>query len=489
VKRVRVLLCCGALVLLTSAHIGSPDTWFAGSAGPYPVRVLVRSTGVIPGLADVTIWTDSGAQRVWVTPAYFNAGDRGLPPPDTARTVGGRPGTWSVQLWIMIPGSYSVRVTVDGDQGTGTAIVPISAVATQVREMDPKLGIVLAVMGLFLVTGLVTIVGAATRESVLAPGEEADPRRRRRARIAMAATAIALALVLWGGKAWWRAEDRAYRRGLGQQWRTETVVFGEGAARRLRLIIADSVWSERRVTPLVPDHGKLMHLFLASADGGDAFAHLHPVSLDSSNFETPLPPLPAGQYRLFADVTHESGFARTLTGSVQLPGADSSGAALDLDDGWRIGPPDDSSAALTGGARLVWEGRRTLRANEEADLRFAVREADGSPGAVEPYLGMAGHAAVIREDGGVFIHLHPMGTISAAAQVLLVERTAADTARGALGKRLSEAGAFSRHSGHATLPGSFEFPYAFPDSGAYRVWVQVRRNGRIETAAFRAIVE
>jgi hypothetical protein len=102
---------------------------------------------------------------------------------------------------------------------------------------------------------------------------------------------------------------------------------------------------------------------------------------------------------------------------------------------------------------------------------------------------MSGHAVVMREDGGVFIHLHPMGTISAAAQILLQERTGADTAVGSLGRRLTETGAFTRHAGHdPTLPGRFEFPYAFPDTGSYRVWVQVRRGGRIQTAAFRADV-
>ena len=122
-----------------------------------------------------------------------------------------------------------------------------------------------------------------------------------------------------------------------------------------------------------------------------------------------------------------------------------------------------------------------------------MREPDGSPGAVEPYLGMAGHAVVMREDGRVFIHLYPMGTISAAAQVVLTERTAADTTLGALGKRLTEAGAFTRHAGQPghtmALPGTFAFPYAFPDTGAYRVWVQVKRHGRIETAAFRTVVK
>jgi hypothetical protein len=476
--------------LAASAHVGSPDTWFVGDAGPYAIRVLVRSPGVIPGLADVTIWARAeGVRKVWATPAYFNAGDRGLPPADTATAVDGQAGVYAVQLWIMIPGSYSVRVSVDGAQGTATAIVPISAVATEVREMDRKLGFALAGLGLVLLAGLITIVGAATRESVLAPGEEADPRRRRRAILAMAATALALAGMLWGGKVWWDAEDRAYRRGLDQQWRVETALLGQGADARLRVTIAESIWLERRVTPLVPDHGKLMHLFLAR-DDGDAFAHLHPVSVDSSTFETTLPELPAGRYRVFADITHESGFTRTMVGSVTLPEMPEPASPPDPDDGWRIGPAAQGPASLSDGATISWEGRPdTLRVNADAGLRFGVREADGSIGSVEPYLGMAGHAVVMREDGGVFIHLHPMGTISAAAQVLLTERAASDTARGALGRRLTEAGAFTRHAGHAMpLPGTFEFPYAFPDTGAYRVWVQVKRGGKIETAAFKAIV-
>ncbi len=33
------------------------------------------------------------------------------------------------------------------------------------------------------------------------------------------------------------------------------------------------------------------------------------------------------------------------------------------------------------------------------------------------------------------------------------------------------------------------FPYAFPQAGNYTVWVQVKRAGKIQTAAFRVIVK
>jgi len=44
-----------AIALITSAHVGSPDTYFEGAAGPYAVRVIVRSPGVVPGLAQITV--------------------------------------------------------------------------------------------------------------------------------------------------------------------------------------------------------------------------------------------------------------------------------------------------------------------------------------------------------------------------------------------------------------------------------------------------
>lgn len=103
-------------------------------------------------------------------------------------------------------------------------------------------------------------------------------------------------------------------------------------------------------------------------------------------------------------------------------------------------------------------------------------------------MGMPAHAVVQRDDASVFVHLHPMGTISMASQMAFEMRQPGDTIRGTLGKRLSAAEMSSmRHA--APTVGSVSFPYAFPKAGRYRIWVQTRIGGRLTTAAFDADVQ
>jgi uncharacterized protein (DUF952 family) len=107
-------------------------------------------------------------------------------------------------------------------------------------------------------------------------------------------------------------------------------------------------------------------------------------------------------------------------------------------------------------------------------LSFDIREADGSAASLEPYLGMPAHAVVARDDGAVFIHLHPMGTVSPASQEVFAGQ------QGTVAPTMT--------SMAMPINGRITFPYAFPRAGHYRIWVQVRRKGRIETAAFDAEV-
>ena len=497
-SRAGPLLAIGAVALIASAHVGSPDTYFEGSAGPYRVRVIVRNPGVVPGLAQITVRllapvSPRAVQRVLVLPVFWDPKTAAPPPPDVAERVPGDSTAYSAALWLMAGGSYSVQVTVEGDAGIGTALVPVMAVATRRLALAGPLGVALLGLGAFLFAGAVTIIGAAVRESGLEPGAEPDRRRTRRARVAMAGATLVLALALLGGRAWWNGVDAAYRTGLYQPLHATATARSTGSGSVLRLAIDDTAWTDakRQWTPLVPDHGHLMHLFLVRESSLDGFAHLHPLPLDSTTFEAALPPLAAGPYRVYADIVHESGFAQTLVAAVDLGAPPSTWRPTDPDDAWTPGNGKGETgnvSNLADGSAMVWErGDAALVVDRDAPLRFAVRTADGKPAVLEPYMGMAGHAMIARDDGQVFVHLHPAGTISLAALETFVLRQPGDTVRGALGKRLRAMEAGMGEPGEVGS-GVVSFPYAFPKPGSYRIWVQVKRAGRILPGAFGAEV-
>ncbi len=480
------------------AHVGTNDAVFDGRAGPYPVRVVVRMPGVIPGQAEVTVRVDGGDVRaVRVQVAQWNVGSRGAPAPEPAAPVPGAAGVWSAPLWLMTSGSYEANVTVEGARGTARVTVPVVAVATARLGMDRRLGWVLAVLGAVLVAGLVSVAGSAARDGTLAPGATVDRAARRAGRLATAVAAAVCALAVVGGAKWWGADDAAYARGLWKPLRSEARVVDGPGGPVLRFVVTDSAWFAPTLTPLMPDHGKLVHLFAVregpnGVGGRDVLAHLHPVRRDRATFDAALPALPGGRYRVYADVVHESGLARTLVAEAALPGAEAlaaaaaPGGAASGDDAWYTGAaaPAGRPAALGDGYSLAMESAARVPAGSDTALRFVVRDAAGRVAVLQPYLGMAGHAVVERADGRVFVHLHPSGTVNMAAQDRLERRERGDTA--AHGADQPAGGrAMEGMPGMApAYAGALAFPFAFPSKGAYRVWVQVRVGGRVRTAAF-----
>jgi len=93
---------------------------------------------------------------------------------------------------------------------------------------------------------------------------------------------------------------------------------------------------------------------------------------------------------------------------------------------------------------------------------------------MQPYMGMAGHAAFVRDDFQVFAHIHPSGSASMAALMMTADSSV-------------------MRSMHAmpmgVPPAEVSFPYGFPQPGNYRIFVQVKRGGQVETGIFDARVE
>ena len=490
------------LPLAARAHIGSPNVFFEGNAGAYPVRVVIRPPATLPGIAqiDVRVGAD-GVTDVLLQAALAEAGREAAPPPLRAVSVAGGDRLFNAALWLFREGSYSVRVTVEGSRGHGAVVVPLNSAATQRPAMPPALGAALAGLGAMLLIGAALIVGAAARDSTLAPGAAPGLREHRRARIAVVATALLLAAAVSAGTARWRSMDREFRNNaLYRPLPVVPNIFTDGPVRRLHLTPPPDVpgWDT-----LVADHGKLMHLFMIREPDFHAFAHLHPVRRDARTFENILPALPAGTYRLYGEITHENGSSQTLTAEVAIPApiGEAAQAAvdpkmlneiicqsppasvvngaqpflLDADDSWHISPPPKPATVartqvsrLMGGASMVFENAGDLAENREASLRFSVFTRAGERAAIQAYMGMRGHAVVRRDDGEVFTHLHPVGTISMAAQEIFTARERSGDPPAA-----------------PTDPtAAITFPYAFPRSGAYRLWVQVRIEGRVLTGVF-----
>lgn len=492
-----------AFILVNSAHIGSPDAWYSGNAGQYPIQVQVAAPTVVPGIARISIFvTGDGVRRVAASVNKFDA-TAAAPPPDVAERDERNPELYTTELWVMSGGSNGVTVTVSGDKGTGIAVIPVVVVPTKVLQMDKPMGFGLAAVGLFLLIGAVTIIASAARESVLDPGVEPDAKRRRISRIAAGIATVFIGAILFSGWTWWNSEEANYKAGLFKPLSATAVTEASSSGLEIRMSVADSSWIKRRDTawlmkngrstyaPLIPDHGKLMHMFVIGGQDNVAFAHLHPTTIDSVTFTAALPPLPAGQYKAFGDIVHESGFNQTLSSSVVIPVASASRQLSDPDDGWLVhrATAGVTEVALSDSSRLRWETQSSDRkAGIEAGLRFSVRTPDGKPAELDSYMGMPGHAVVMRDDGSVFVHLHPSGTISMASQMALQMRTPEDSIAGTLSRRMADA-----HAGpgmqESFMGDAISFPYAFPQPGNYLVWVQVKRAGKIQTGAFRVTVK
>lgn len=455
------------LPVAASAHIGSPNVFYEGVAGPYALRVVIRPPDVIPGRAQITVRAlDGNVRSVSVLPARWDTGTKGAPAPDPAASVRGDTNLFAAELWLMNSGAYNILVHAEGAAGKGTTVVPVNSIATTRRPMKRWFGAMLLAWAGALLIAKVSLVGAATRESVLPPGEAPSRGRIWRARAAMLLWAGILALGLWGGKAWWDSADKHYRQ--NRLYRAETLratLRTNEAQLVLRLQRSINRWGGR---PLVPEHGKLMHAFLVRQPALDAFAHLHPTRLDDHKFETTLPPLPAGSYKIYADITHESGFTQTLVTDVDLPGvADKAAAPSDPDDSWCTSAKLQTPCVLTNGFTMHHLGTADSR------LQFTVVDAEGKPALIEPYMEMQAHAIVRSHDGGVFTHLHPFGTVSMTSQQLFAKRE-----RERFGKP------FEVVCGLPARPDVISFPYEFPKPGAYRVWVQVKISSQILTGVF-----
>ena len=483
----RIRNTCIALLLLplgSAAHVNSPDVFYDGYAGPYHLLVTLRPPAVVPGVAQVQIRSVANdVNEIKILPLrMIGVGAKMAPLPDPARRSADDPQLFTGNLWIMVRGSWKIQIQATGQKGAAQLEVPLPAISTASQPMQAGLGILLAILGLALAAGFIGIIVAATRDAGLKADESPAAPEKRRGYIGLAVAALIVIAAFVCGNRWWGHEASANAR-LNYRVPNMTPSLTGGSLLRLHLENPNEAEPTRfrseqpdriRMDDLIPDHGHLMHLFIVRMPDMKAFWHLHPDQTQPGDFTQNLPIMPEGQYKLYADIVHHTGFPETEVATVNLPTI--TGESLSGDDAGSFDlAPADKIAQLSGGYRMVWEhDDKPMKANQPYWFRFRIEDKDGKPATdLEPYMGMAGHAVFLSADGSVFAHIHPAGSVSMAA-VSLAEGNPKDGMTN------------MNHNGPSA---EVSFPYGFPRAGEYRIFVQVKRGGKVETGTFIAHAE
>src|SRR5260370_380551 len=268
---------CFFLVPTCGAHVGSPDVFYEGMAGPYRLFVTVRTPPMIPGIAQIEVRALNGSVAdIWIAPLRaMGEGSENAPPPDRMERSPADTQFFTGKLWLMASGSWQVRMEVFGAQGKAQMAVPVPAAARRTLTMPKSTGTLLAALMILLVTSMIAIFGAAARESQMEPGGAPSASLRRRGRVVMAVTAAALIRILFLGNRWW---DAAASGGANlMMYKAPPIEASLQNGNTLVLKMGFSSWHDRRkqmlLDKIIPDHGHLMHLFLIRVPDLDRFYH------------------------------------------------------------------------------------------------------------------------------------------------------------------------------------------------------------------------
>src|SRR5579871_5080791 len=95
-----------AFTLSCFAHVGSPDVYLEGKAGPYEMTVVVRPPAIVPGIAEVEVYlrgkpAANEIPTLKIQPVTFATQNLGAPVPDSLKQSTADPNYFTGQVWFM----------------------------------------------------------------------------------------------------------------------------------------------------------------------------------------------------------------------------------------------------------------------------------------------------------------------------------------------------------------------------------------------------
>ena len=218
--------------------------------------------------------------------------------------------------------------------------------------------------------------------------------------------------------------------------------IGRGQERELRYSIDGP---DGPVTSFDELHERRMHLIVVRRDGAE-FRHLHPEMDAAGTWTIPARFAEPGVYRAFADFS-VAGEQHTLASDLFVSGGEFEARPF---------PPVQPLDSTDGYEVRLRAGEP--HAGEPTSLTFAVGKGGHAVHGLEPYLGAKGHLVALREGDLAFLHVHPE--------------------EGDGGHGGEEA------HGHEAGAGEIAFAATFPTPGRYRLYLQFKHEGAVQTVEF-----
>jgi len=222
----------------------------------------------------------------------------------------------------------------------------------------------------------------------------------------------------------------------GYTLRLSPTQMQRGEATELRFSIEGA--DGAAVTEFDELHEKRLHLIVVRRDGAE-FRHLHPEMDAAGTWTVPIEFGEAGVYRVFADFSVD-GEQQTLASDLFVSGGEFEARPF----------PAPRPDYETNGYEVRLDADDAV-AGEPASLTFTVSKGGAPVEDLAPYLGAKGHLVALREGDLAFLHVHP-------------------------------------EEGHEVAAEEIEFDATFPTPGHYRLYLQFKHEGAVQTAEFTVVV-
>ena len=465
------------LVSLLLPHIGIENSYFEGNVGSYSTRIIIEPPGVVPGLASIKIFSiDREVESVSVRAVHNNAITR-----DTLNTFNVKPDVvpksdqvdnmFQTDLWLMDYGAYGVEVFFDGSKGKSNVIVPVNSISSKMIEMSQFMSTTLWFLLILLFVGGVNIIGTAYYESTLEINQNPNKVKLKKTYIVYALSSVILFFMVYGGYNWWVGIEKQFMERFYKPFDTSLNVKNNILNISIDSPPKDASWLDKQGTirehgKLILEHNKLAHIYIFDEEKKSFMAHLHPINLiDDYEFETCLPSMAEGNYVMYADLAHQNGFSHSITESFELKNS-----IENPEFNKSLCDPDNSYSNFNQtSVDINWTNQKenyNLSDNIGFDLEISN---DGKLLELDSYVGMGGHGVIVGLDSELYMHMHPLGSISMSAQKKFMKSDTDDFICD-FGLIQDEYGNFKELDGM----GRIVFPSINLKPGNYRFFIQVK---------------